>query len=217
MNFDGGVLLSGSVPDSLKGWETRECFRVDQVRFLERGLDSKMATVAGRVHPDMDELRAICSATRVRNAARLHRIAEVRAQQGLSLRSISRRIGVDVRELKQQEQPNCNLTLEQLYQWQEALEVPVENLLVDRDQDLSESVQTRAALIKVMKTVVALREVATSTRVVRMTEMLKEQLLEMMPELADVGGWPNYGSRRPLDQLGRIASNPIPVQSLSID
>lgn len=176
-----------------------------------------MATVADGVHSEMDELRAICGATRARNVPRLHRIAEVRAQQGLSLRSISRRIGVEVRELKQQEQPNCNLTLEQLYQWQEALEVPVENLLVDRDQDLSESVQTRAALIKVMKTVVALREVATSTRVVRMAEMLREQLMEMMPELADVGGWPNYGSRRPLDQIGRIASNPISVQSLSID
>jgi hypothetical protein len=109
------------------------------------------------------------------------------------------------------------LTLEKLYLWQEALDVPVANLLVDRDQELSDTVQCRAALIKVMKTVVALREVATSTRVVRMTDMLREQLIEMMPELADVGGWPTYGSRRPVDQLGRIASNPIPMESLSID
>ncbi|MFN7731612.1 MAG: helix-turn-helix domain-containing protein [Pirellula sp.] len=176
-----------------------------------------MATVADGAHPEMDELRDDSSATRARDGEGLHRIAEVRAQQGVSLRAISRRTGVDVRELKEQERPDANLTLEQLYLWQEALDVPVSNLLVDRDQELSDTVQCRAALIKVMKTVVALREVATSTRVVRMTDMLREQLIEMMPELADVGGWPTYGSRRPVDQLGRIASNPIPMESLSID
>jgi transcriptional regulator with XRE-family HTH domain len=176
-----------------------------------------MATVVDGAHPEADEFCANSSATRARNGNGLHRIAEVRAQQGVSLRAISRRTGVDIRELREQELPDSNLTLEQLYQWQESLEVPVANLLVDRDEGLSEAVQCRASLIKVMKTVVALREVATSTRVVRITEMLREQLLEMMPELADVGGWPTYGSRRPVDQLGRIASNPIQLQSLSID
>jgi transcriptional regulator with XRE-family HTH domain len=176
-----------------------------------------MATVVDGAHPEADEFFANSSATQARDGNGLHRIAEVRAQQGVSLRAISRRTGVDVRELREQEHPDSNLTLEQLYRWQESLEVPVANLLVDRDEGLSETVQCRASLIKVMKTVVALRDVATSTRVVRMTEMLREQLLEMMPELADVGGWPTYGSRRPVDQLGRIASNPIPLQSLSID
>jgi hypothetical protein len=104
-----------------------------------------------------------------------------------------------------------------LYRWQAALEVPVANLLVDRDQELSEAVQSRAALVKVMKTVVALQEVATSPRVARLTEMLREQLIEMMPELADVGGWPTFGSRRPPDQVGRIAANPIRIENLSTE
>ena len=115
----------------------------------------------------------------------------------------------------------CNATrstdASELYRWQEALDVPVANLLVDRDQQLSESVQSRAALIKVMKTVVALGEIATSPRVARMTQMLREQLVEMMPELADVGGWPNYGSRRDPDHVGRIAANPIRVESYSME
>jgi len=119
--------------------------------------------------------------------------------------------------LKTQEQPDSNLTLEQLYRWQEALDVPIENLLVDRDQQLSESVQSRAALIKVMKTVVALEEIATSPRLARLTQMLREQLVEMMPELAEVGGWPNYGSRRDPDYVGRIAANPIRVDSYSME
>ena len=44
----------------------------------------------------------------------LHRIAEVREQQGVTLQSLSRRMGVDVRELKRQEQSDCNLTLREL-------------------------------------------------------------------------------------------------------
>lgn len=147
----------------------------------------------------------------------LHRIAEVREQQGLSLQSLSRRMGVDVRELKQQEQSESNLTLRELYCWQKALDVPIQHLLCEEEDGLSEATQTRAALVKLMKTVVALTEVATAPRVVRLTTMLREQMIEMMPELAEIGGWPNYGSRRPTDQLGRIGENPIDVSGLNID
>ncbi|MFN7843827.1 MAG: helix-turn-helix domain-containing protein [Pirellula sp.] len=147
----------------------------------------------------------------------LHRIAEVREQQGLSLQSLSRRMGLDVRELKQQEQSDSNLTLRELYCWQKALDVPVQHLLCEEEDGLSETTQTRAALVKLMKTVVALTEVATAPRVVRLTTMLREQMIDMMPELAEIGGWPNYGSRRPTDQLGRIGENPIDVSSLNIE
>ncbi len=147
----------------------------------------------------------------------LHRIAEVRTQQGLSLRAISRRTGVDVQKLRQQELPNSNLTLKELYGWAKALEVPVENLLVDHDSELSDPVHSRAAMVKVMKTVVALTEVAASPRVARLTTMLREQMIELMPELAEIGGWPSFGSRRPPDQIGRIGENPIDVQALQLD
>jgi len=176
-----------------------------------------MAAVANGTDSLEESVSAVCNAKRSNDAAELHRIAEVRAQQGVSLRAISRRTGVEIRDLQTQEQPDSNLTLEQLYRWQEALDVPIENLLVDRDQQLSESVQSRAALIKVMKTVVALEEIATSPRVARLTQMLREQLVEMMPELAEVGGWPNYGSRRDPDHVGRIAANPIRVDSYSME
>lgn len=176
-----------------------------------------MATVASGSQSLTDCVPAVCGHDRTRDGAELHRIAEVRAQQGISLRAVARRTGMDVRELKRQELPNANLTLEELYRWQAALDVPVGNLLVDRDQELSQSVQSRAALVKVMKTVVALQDVATSPRVARLTEMLREQLIELMPELAEVGGWPTFGSRRPPDQIGRIAANPIPIDSLSTE
>ena len=53
-------------------------------------------------------------------------------------------------------------------------------------------------------------------RVVRLTTMLREQMIEVMPELAEIGRWPNYGSRRTTDQLGRIGVNPIDVSGLNI-
>ena len=72
-------------------------------------------------------------------------------------------------------------------------------------------------MIKVMKTVVALTEVASSPRVSRLTTMLREQLIEIMPELAEIGGWPNFGSRREPDQLGRIGENPIILDDLRLE
>ncbi|MCY2983332.1 MAG: hypothetical protein NTY15_06790 [Planctomycetota bacterium] len=176
-----------------------------------------MATIPMCTQSPLGCLPTVREANKVRDAIPLHRIAEVRAQQGMSLRAISRRSGVDIHELKQQELPDSNLTLIDLIRWAKALEVPVENLIVDNDSELSDPVQSRAALVKVMKTVVALTEVAASPRVSRLTTMLREQLIELMPELTEIGGWPNFGSRRPPDQQGRIGENPINVQSLRLD
>lgn len=176
-----------------------------------------MATVAVCNQSTMDCLPAVREANNSCAAKPMHRIAEVRMQQGLSLRAISRRTGIDVRELKQQESPDANISLADLYKWRDALDVPIENLLVDHDQELSEPIQKRAAMVKIMKTVVALTEVASSPRISRLTEMLREQMIDLMPELAEIGGWPNYGSRRPPEQQGRIAENPIDTQRLSLD
>jgi transcriptional regulator with XRE-family HTH domain len=176
-----------------------------------------MATIPMCTQSPLGCLPTVREANKVRDAVALHRIAEVRAQQGVSLRAISRRSGVDIHELRRQELPDSNLTLIDLIRWAKALEVPVENLIVDNDSELSDPVQSRAALVKVMKTVVALTEVAASPRVARLTTMLREQMIELMPELAEIGGWPNFGSRRPPDQQGRIGENPIDVQSLRLE
>ncbi len=176
-----------------------------------------METIPVCTHSSLDCLPTVREASKIRDIVQLHRIAEVRAQQGLSLRAIARRTGVDLQELKRQELPDSNLTLIDLTRWAKALEVPIENLIVDHDSELSDPVQSRAAMVKVMKTVVALTEVAASPRVVRLTTMLREQMIELMPELAEIGGWPNFGSRRPPDQQGRIGENPIDVQSLRLE
>ncbi len=148
-----------------------------------------------------------------REPARFHRIAEVRAQQSLSLRTISRRTGLDVKELRRQEQPGCNLNLRQLQVWQKALEVPLVDLLEDESELLSRPVKERAQMVRIMKTVVSLGEICESNvRLSRLTTMLREQILQLMPELTEIGGWPQCGSRRGADVMGRIFHEPVRVE-----
>jgi hypothetical protein len=42
-----------------------------------------------------------------------------------------------------------------------------------------------------------------------MAENLVEQLLELMPELAEVSPWHSVGQRRSLEEMGRIAEQPV--------
>lgn len=155
--------------------------------------------------------------SKLREKTKYHRIAEVRTEQGVSLRSVSRRTGIEIRVLKQQEDPYTNLTIQELLVWQRALDVPLSDLLVDNNSRLSQPVQQRAQLVKIMKTAAAIQEVSTSPRVNRLVTMLKEQLEELMPELKEVSAWPNYGQRRAPNQLGKIGEMPIITSHLSID
>ena len=138
-----------------------------------------------------------------------HRIAEVRRQQGVSLRSLTRKMGLTADQIRKQEDPTSDLTLSQLCAWQKALEVPLASLLIDMDAPLSSPVLTRARMLRVMKTAQAIRESAKDSSTQRMGVMLIEQLLEIMPELKDVSAWHSVGQRRTQDEVGRIAERPI--------
>jgi len=88
-----------------------------------------MATVENRKFQDS---RAAVSPTNITDETRLsdlHRIEEVRKRQGLSLRSASRQMSVDVRVLREQEQPESDLRLSELMRWQGVLGVPASELL----------------------------------------------------------------------------------------
>lgn len=197
-----------AVPTSLKLDErvAEECNRAESAAVDERGDEAFAAA-----HP-VDEASPQAS-----EPVKYHRIAEVRIEQGVSLRSVSRRTGIEVRVLKQQEEPHTNLTLQQLQVWQRALDVPLSDLLVDTSSRLSQPVQQRAKLVKIMKTAAAIQEVSTSPRVSRLVVMLKEQLEELMPELKEVSAWPNYGQRRAPNQFGKIGEMPIITSHLSFD
>ncbi len=79
---------------------------------------------------------------------RMHRIRTVRLQQGASLRSVARNSGVDVRQLRLQEQESTDVRLSDLHKWQQALEVPLAELLVEPDASLSQPVMDRARMVR---------------------------------------------------------------------
>lgn len=134
---------------------------------------------------------------------KLHRIAEVRQQQGVTLRNVARRLGIELSVVRRQEQPDCDLRLSDLQRWQQVLEVPVSELLVEGEGQLSGPVLERSRMVKLMKTAAAIRERTGGTPVGRTVEMLIEQILEIMPELEDVTPWHSVGQRRTLDDIGR--------------
>lgn len=146
-----------------------------------------------------------------KGAVRRHRLAEVRHQQGVSVRSAARRMGVPMDQVRREERPDSDLTLTQLARWQRALEVPLNDLLVDNDAPVSAPVLKRARWLRLMKTVKALGELKATPAVSRMATMLEQQVTEIMPELADVGAWHSVGQRRTQDELGRIAEDIVPT------
>ena len=138
------------------------------------------------------------------------RLAEVRQQQGVSVRSVARKLGVTMQEVRQQELPDTDILLSDLLMWQQVLEVPLADLLVDNEAPLSPSVNQRASLLRVMKTAKALSEGVKEGKTRRMAEMLVDQLIGIMPELKEVSAWHSVGQRRTQDEVGRTGERTIP-------
>jgi transcriptional regulator with XRE-family HTH domain len=145
-----------------------------------------------------------------RPSQRLHRIAEVRRRQGVTLRNVARRLGVALPTIRRQEEPDCDLRISDLQRWQAALDVPIAELLVEGDGQLSGPVLERSRMVKLMKTAAAIRERTGGTPVGKLVGMLIDQILEIMPELRDVAPWHTAGQRRTLDDVGRTARHVVP-------
>ena len=139
------------------------------------------------------------------SARPLNRLREVRQQQRLSLRTVARRLEISVRDAELQESETADLSLSQIYRWQQVLDVPAAELLEDSEMRLSADVEARASLVRLMKTAVTLLEAARTARVKRLVDMLIEQLVQLMPELQNVGPWQSSGSQRGSNDLGRAA------------
>ena len=78
----------------------------------------------------------------------LHRIADARRRQGVSLRSVARRLNKSAEQVRRLEEPTSDMLVSELYEWQRALEVPIVDLLLDCQAPLSEPVLTRARLLQ---------------------------------------------------------------------
>ena len=140
----------------------------------------------------------------------LQRIHEVREQQGSSLRSVARKLNLPMQEVRAQEEPTTDLRISELLKWQEILDVPLADLLIDTQGPLSEPVGNRASMLRVMKTAKAILETTKDESSQRLAKMLVDQLVQIMPELAEVSAWHTVGQRRTQDEVGRIVERSIP-------
>ena len=138
------------------------------------------------------------------NRNSMHRVQTVCNQQSMSHRSAARHLGIHVSEVKQQLRESTDLRLSELYRWQQILDVPISELLVEPEDGLSEPLVCRARLIRLMKSAKAISEVGASKSVTRMAQRMIDQLIEIMPELSEVSAWHTIGQRRGLNEMGRI-------------
>ena len=82
----------------------------------------------------------------------LHRLGLVRRLQGISRRTVARRLNMEVEQVRKQELASSDLPLSALYAWQKALEVPIAELLIEADGSLASPVLERSRLVRLMKT-----------------------------------------------------------------
>jgi hypothetical protein len=135
--------------------------------------------------------------------SRLHRLREVRREQGVASKRAAQLLGISVEQLRHEEDEATDLTLTQIYAWQELLEVPVSDLLVEPHAPLSAPVLRRAQLVRLMKTVQAIMERANQSSVRRLGQTMISQLVEIMPELEGVTPWHSL-DRRTQNQNSRV-------------
>ena len=150
---------------------------------------------------------------RKRAVGKYHRLAEVREQEQVSRATIAKRLGVSVTTIRQQEE-SSDATLSTLFAWQQALKVPFDELVVEPSQALSRSLETRARLIKVAKTVLLLLEQSEDITVQNIAQQLVDLLVDTMPELTNVTAWPSHGQPRDSSDFPRIQARTIALDAL---
>lgn len=138
----------------------------------------------------------------------VHRLREVRQLSKVSLRSLSRRTGIPISTLRRQEESN-DVNLLDLQLWKEALGVPYMELFNDSPERMDEMTRLRAGLIQVMRAVKSLKNEELSETQQAILHNMTRDLESMMPELSEIGSWPQYGGKRKRNEPARVEAQII--------
>jgi len=158
----------------------------------------------------------------------LNNIREVRKREGITIRTMIKRLGITKYEYEKLEADDKDLKISELQRIQAALCVPLQELITPADEDPSfEFITDRVHVLRAYKSAMSLQKLLASSGkadVKRMLERLIADLLVIFPELdghtinrddsTGVHGWP-IGHRRTNDNpgdLGKTALNPVPEQ-----
>ncbi|MBQ2788182.1 MAG: hypothetical protein IJE97_00995 [Thermoguttaceae bacterium] len=125
----------------------------------------------------------------------LHFIASTLRKQNATLAGCARRLGLSLSEAAAQIRPDADLTLSQLYAWRAVLDVPTSEL-IPFDDVVPDPIRNRALLLRTMNTARQLQDLSRGTRLEPAVASLVDQLIELMPELAETPAWPTVGQSR---------------------
>ena len=112
----------------------------------------------------------------------MHRLAKVRQLRNVSLYEVAQRLHTSIDHIIRQETETYDLFLSELWAWQDVLDVPIGDLLIDRASSLQGPVLDRSQLHKLSKNASHIRDLAPNPRVQRLAKLLVSQLQELMPE-----------------------------------
>ncbi len=146
-----------------------------------------------------------CVAVPPANAPVLHRLAAVRRQQGVSRHAVASQLKLGIEQVRQQESESSDLPLNALYAWREILDVPIAELLVEPGNEAPAPILLRSQLVRLMKTARTILDKAKQDSVRWLTQSMISQLIEIMPELSEVGVWNVGGKPRRQSELGMAA------------
>ena len=139
------------------------------------------------------------------DARPLHRLATVRRRQGVSRHAVAGRLKIGVEEVREQETESNDLPLSTLYAWRDVLDVPIAELLVEPSDGYSPSILARSQLVRLMKTIRTILAKTKQDSVRSLAQTMVNELVEIMPELAEIGVWTIGGRRRRLSEVGVAA------------
>ena len=113
-------------------------------------------------------------------ARKLHRIATVRKNLGVSLPSVASKLGVDITSIKSQENETTDLHVSELLAWQKALDVSLDELLVDPLMPVSRPKLDRACVLRMINTATEIHQSASRAKTKRQAAYLISQLNEFL-------------------------------------
>lgn len=145
---------------------------------------------------------------------KLHRLAEIRRREGISVRAMARRLGVTSTEVRRQERSFTDIPLRVVAEWAAALRMPIGELVADANDGLPPHLHRRANLLRAMKAARAIERRAKEKTVRLLAADISQRLLAVMPELVEVSAEQDLAEKRQLP-LGRIATETIPIAWLT--
>ncbi len=137
----------------------------------------------------------------------LHRLEAARLEQHVTRRSLARRMGVTVAVVKQEERSDADVAVSTLRRWEQALQVPVVELLDSPLDTLAPDVAARARLVRALGLAKALMA-HSSGRSRETAAEIVDHLSQLVPDARHVRALLSGNGRQPV-RYGRAAERPV--------